>query len=28
LWQAVAPLAGRKTHESIMLAAYPKADPA
>ncbi|SDI06483.1 valine--tRNA ligase [Propionivibrio dicarboxylicus] len=27
LWQAVAPLAYRKTHESIMLAAYPKADP-
>lgn len=27
LWQAVAPLAHRKTHESIMLAAYPKADP-
>ena len=27
LWQAVAPLAQRKTHESIMLAAYPKADP-
>ncbi len=26
LWQAVAPLAQRKTHESIMLAAYPKAD--
>jgi len=25
LWQAVAPLAGKKTHESIMLAAYPKA---
>ncbi|WP_305072846.1 valine--tRNA ligase [Propionivibrio sp.] len=27
LWQAVAPLAHCKTHESIMLAAYPKADP-
>lgn len=27
LWQAVAPLAYRKTHESIMLSAYPKADP-
>ncbi|MDR2113084.1 MAG: valine--tRNA ligase, partial [Candidatus Accumulibacter sp.] len=27
LWQAVAPLAGRKTHDSIMLAAYPEADP-
>jgi valyl-tRNA synthetase len=27
LWQAVAPLAGRKTHASIMLAAYPKAQP-
>ncbi|MDR3299031.1 MAG: valine--tRNA ligase [Candidatus Accumulibacter sp.] len=27
LWQAVAPLAGRKTHDSIMLAAYPKTDP-
>jgi len=27
LWQAVAPLAYRKTHESIMLADYPKADP-
>jgi len=25
LWQAVAPLAGKKTHESVMLAAYPKA---
>ncbi|MEI7432394.1 MAG: class I tRNA ligase family protein, partial [Betaproteobacteria bacterium] len=25
LWQAVAPLAGKKTHESIMLASYPKA---
>jgi valyl-tRNA synthetase len=28
LWQAVAPLAGRKTHASIMLAAYPACDPA
>jgi valyl-tRNA synthetase len=28
LWQAVAPLAGRKTHDSIMLADYPVADPA
>jgi len=33
LWQAVAPIAGRKTHASIMLAAYPrpqadKLDPA
>ncbi|MBK8744374.1 valine--tRNA ligase [Propionivibrio sp.] len=27
LWQTVAPLAGRKTHDSIMLAAYPKAQP-
>ncbi len=27
LWHAVAPLAGRKTQESIMLAAYPKAQP-
>ncbi len=27
LWQAVAPIAGRKTHESIMLAAYPQAQP-
>ncbi len=27
LWQAVAPLAGKKTHESVMLAAYPKAQP-
>ena len=27
LWQAVAPLAGRKTHESIMLAAFPQAQP-
>jgi valyl-tRNA synthetase len=26
LWQVVAPIAGRKTHESIMLAAYPRAD--
>ncbi|EXI76783.1 MAG TPA: valine--tRNA ligase [Candidatus Accumulibacter phosphatis] len=28
LWQAVAPIAGRKTHESVMLAAYPQAQPA
>ena len=28
LWQAVAPLAGRKTHDSIMLADYPEANPA
>lgn len=27
LWQAVAPLANSKTADSIMLAAYPKADP-
>ena len=27
LWQAVAKLAGKKTHDSIMLAAYPQADP-
>ncbi len=27
LWQSVAPLAGRKTHDSIMLAPYPVADP-
>ncbi|MBK7414387.1 MAG: valine--tRNA ligase [Dechloromonas sp.] len=26
LWQTVAPIAGRKTHESIMLAAYPRAE--
>ncbi|MBK8889347.1 MAG: valine--tRNA ligase [Dechloromonas sp.] len=26
LWQTVAPIAGRKTHDSIMLAAYPRAD--
>jgi valyl-tRNA synthetase len=26
LWQTVAPIAGRKTHASIMLAAYPRAD--
>ncbi len=26
LWQVVAPIAGRKTHDSIMLAAYPEAD--
>jgi valyl-tRNA synthetase len=25
LWQAVAPIAGRKTHASLMLAAYPRA---
>ncbi|MDR0380277.1 MAG: valine--tRNA ligase, partial [Candidatus Accumulibacter sp.] len=27
LWQGVASAAGRKTHASIMLAAYPEADP-
>ncbi|HRD89646.1 MAG TPA: class I tRNA ligase family protein, partial [Accumulibacter sp.] len=27
LWQAVAPIAGRKTHDSVMLAAYPQAQP-
>jgi valyl-tRNA synthetase len=27
LWQAVAPIAGRKTHASLMLAAYPQAQP-
>jgi valyl-tRNA synthetase len=27
LWQAVAPIAGRKTHDSLMQAAYPKAQP-
>ena len=27
LWQAVAPLAGKKTQDSIMLATYPEADP-
>ncbi|MCL2524150.1 MAG: valine--tRNA ligase [Betaproteobacteria bacterium] len=26
LWQVVAPIAGRKTHDSIMLAAWPQAD--
>ena len=26
LWQTVAPIAGRKTHDSIMLTAYPRAD--
>ncbi len=26
LWQTVAPIAGRKTHDSIMLAVYPVAD--
>ncbi|MGE5769611.1 MAG: valine--tRNA ligase [Betaproteobacteria bacterium] len=26
LWQTVAPIAGRKTHESIMLATYPRAE--
>ncbi|OQA33138.1 MAG: Valine--tRNA ligase [Betaproteobacteria bacterium ADurb.Bin341] len=26
LWQTVAPIAGRKTHDSIMLAAYPRAN--
>nr|MBL8456860.1 valine--tRNA ligase [Zoogloeaceae bacterium] len=28
LWQTVAPLAGRKQHDSIMLAPYPRADAA
>ncbi len=28
LWQAVAPIAGRKTHASVMLAAYPQAQAA
>ncbi|MBL8415179.1 MAG: valine--tRNA ligase [Propionivibrio sp.] len=27
LWQVVAPLAGKKTHDSVMLAAYPQAQP-
>ncbi len=27
LWQALAPIAGRKTHDSVMLAAYPQAQP-
>jgi len=27
LWQTVAPIAGRKTHDSIMLADYPRANP-
>ncbi|MBK7423169.1 MAG: valine--tRNA ligase [Propionivibrio sp.] len=27
LWQAIAPLAGKKTHDSVMLAAYPQAQP-
>ncbi len=26
LWQTVAPIAGRKSHESVMLALYPRAD--
>ena len=26
LWQTVAPIAGRKTHDSIMLATYPRAE--
>ena len=26
LWQTVAPIAGRKSHDSIMMAAYPRAD--
>ncbi|HRE19281.1 MAG TPA: class I tRNA ligase family protein, partial [Rhodocyclaceae bacterium] len=26
LWQTVAPIAGKKTHESLMLAAYPRAN--
>ncbi|MEY2632628.1 MAG: hypothetical protein RIR00_1282, partial [Pseudomonadota bacterium] len=28
LWQTVAPIAGRKTHDSILLAAYPRAEAA
>ncbi|MDR1850082.1 MAG: valine--tRNA ligase [Zoogloeaceae bacterium] len=28
LWQSVAPIIGRKTHDSIMLAAYPEANSA
>ncbi|WP_301100470.1 valine--tRNA ligase [Propionivibrio sp.] len=27
LWQTVAPLAGKKTHDSVMQAAYPQAQP-
>ncbi len=27
LWQVVAPLAGKKTHDSVMLADYPQAQP-
>jgi len=27
LWQALAPIAGRKTQDSVMLAAYPQAQP-
>jgi len=27
LWQAVAPIAGKKTHDSVMLARYPQAQP-
>jgi valyl-tRNA synthetase len=27
LWQAIAPIAGRKTHDSLMQAAYPQAQP-
>jgi len=27
LWQAVAPIAGKKTHDSLMQAAYPQAQP-